>query len=106
MADYIEFLAEDEGLRDCLHHGGAKNGRRFRVASNGPRAGSRSWCSSSRSADSASAHACPHRHACRQPRAFTALFRQERRRSGRSIDALVETAALFDLAPLPRATAW
>jgi acetyltransferase len=104
MADYIEFLAEDEATRviACIMEG-AKNGRRFRAAVE--RAARRKPLVVLKLGRSAFGQRATLAHTgtlAGSHEAFAALFRQNGVALVDSIDALVETAALFDLAPLPQ----
>jgi len=104
MADYIEFLAEDEATRviACIMEG-AKNGRHFRAAIE--RAARRKPLVVLKLGRSAFGQRATLAHTgtlAGSHQAFAALFRQNGVALVDSIDALVETAALVDLAPLPR----
>jgi acetyltransferase len=103
MADYIEGLADDPatGVIACIMEG-AKDGRRFRAAIEAA-AGRKPMVvlklgrsEFGQRATLAHTGTLAGRH-----EAFTALFRQNGVALVDSIDALVETAALFDRAPLP-----
>jgi acyl-CoA synthetase (NDP forming) len=104
MADYIAELADDPATRviACIMEG-AKDGRRFRAAvehaaRNKPMVVLKLGRSEfGQRATLAHTGTLAGRHD-----AFAALFRQNGVALVDSIDALVETAALFDLAPLPR----
>src|SRR5262245_13853996 len=104
MADYIDVLADDPATRviACIMEG-TKDGRRFReaverAARKKPmvvlKLGRRAF---GQRATLAHTGTLAGRH-----EAFAALFRQNGVALVDSIDALVETAALFDLAPLPQ----
>src|SRR5262249_23858557 len=103
MADYIEFLADDLATKviACIIEG-AKDGRRFRAAveraaRNKPMVVLKLGRSEfGQRATLAHTGTLAGRH-----EAFAALFRQNGVALVNSIDALVETAALLDLAPLP-----
>src|SRR5215471_3576646 len=104
MADYIEFLADDPATRviACIMEG-AKNGRRFRAAVE--RASRLKPMVVLKLGRSAFGQRAPLAHTgtlAGRHEAFVALFRQNGVALVDSIDALVETAALLDLAPLPR----
>jgi acetyltransferase len=104
MADYIDFLAEDEATRviACIMEG-AKNGRRFRSAIE--RAARRKPLVVLKLGRSEFGQRATLAHTgtlAGSHEAFAALFRQNGVALVDSIDALVETAALFDLAPLPQ----
>jgi acetate---CoA ligase (ADP-forming) len=104
MADYIEFLAEDEATRviACIMEG-AKNGRRFRVAIE--RAARRKPLAVLKLGRSAFGQRATLAHTgtlAGSHEAFAALFRQNGVALVDSIDALVETSALFDVAPMPQ----
>jgi acyl-CoA synthetase (NDP forming) len=104
MADYIEFLAEDEATRviACIMEG-AKSGRRFRAAVE--RAARKKPLVTLKLGRSAFGQRATLAHTgtlAGRHEAFAALFRQNGVALVDSIDALVETAALFDLAPLPQ----
>ena len=103
MADYIRFLADDPATSviACIMEG-AKNGRAFRAAVEAAarkkplvvlKLGRSEF---GQRATLAHTGTLAGRH-----EAFAALFRQNGVALVESIDALVETAALFDLAPLP-----
>src|SRR5438067_4233245 len=104
MADYIEFLADDPATTviACIMEG-AKDGRRFRAA-----VGRASRCKPlvvlklGRSAFGQRATVAHTGTLAGRHEAFAALFRQNGVALVDSIDSLVETAALFDLAPLPQ----
>jgi acetate---CoA ligase (ADP-forming) len=104
MADYIEFLADDPATRviACIMEG-AKNGRRFRAAVE--RAARRKPLVVLKLGRSEFGQRATLAHTgtlAGRHEAFVALFRQNGVALVDSIDALVETAALFDLAPLPK----
>jgi acetyltransferase len=104
MADYIEFLAGDEATRvvACIMEG-AKNGRRFRAAvERAARKKPLVVLKLGRSEFGQSATLAHTGTLAGSHEAFAALFRQNGVALVDSIDALVETAALFDLAPLPQ----
>jgi acetate---CoA ligase (ADP-forming) len=104
MADYIGFLAEDEATRviACIMEG-AKSGRRFRAAvERAARKKPLVVLKLGRSAFGQRATLAHTGTLAGSHEAFAALFRQNGVALVDSIDALVETAALFDLAPLPR----
>jgi acetate---CoA ligase (ADP-forming) len=104
MADFIAYLADDPATRviACIMEG-AKDGRRFRAAVEAAvrrkpmvvlKLGRSEF---GRRATLAHTGTLAGRH-----EAFGALFRQNGVALVDSIDALAETAALFDLAPLPQ----
>jgi acetyltransferase len=104
MADYIGFLADDPATRviACIMEG-AKDGRRFRAAVE--RAARRKPIVVLKLGRSAFGQRATLAHTgtlAGRHEAFAALFRQNGVALVDSIDALVETAALFDVAPLPR----
>src|SRR5215813_5646333 len=104
MADYIEFLADDEATRviACIMEG-AKNGRRFRAAiERTARKKPIVVLKLGRSAFGQRATLAHTGTLAGRHEAFAALFRQNGVALVDSIDALVETTALLDLAPLPR----
>ncbi len=104
MADYIEFLADDPPTRviACIIEG-AKNGRRFRAAvERAARKKPLVVLKLGRSAFGQRATLAHTGTLAGRHEAFAALFRQNGVALVDSIDALVETAALFDLAPLPQ----
>jgi acetyltransferase len=104
MADYIEFLADDPATRviACIMEG-AKNGRRFRAAvERATRKKPMVVLKLGRSAFGQRATLAHTGTLAGRHEAFAALFRQNGVALVDSIDALVETAALFDAAPLPR----
>src|SRR5215831_19414139 len=103
MAHYLDFLADDPATRviACIMEG-AKNGRRFRAAveraaRNKPLVVLKLGRSEfGQRATLAHTGTLAGRH-----EAFAALFRQNGVALADSIDALIETSALLDLAPLP-----
>jgi acyl-CoA synthetase (NDP forming) len=104
MADYIDFLAEDEATRviACIMEG-AKSGRRFRTAIE--RATRRKPLVVLKLGRSELGQRATLAHTgtlAGSHEAFAALFRQNGVALVDSINALVETAALFDVAPLPQ----
>jgi acetate---CoA ligase (ADP-forming) len=104
MADYIEFLADDPATRviACIMEG-AKNGRRFRAAiEHTARKKPIVVLKLGRSAFGQRATLAHTGTLAGRHEAFAALFRQNGVALVDSIDALVETAALLDLAPLPQ----
>jgi acetate---CoA ligase (ADP-forming) len=104
MADYIEFLADDPATRviACIMEG-AKNGRRFRAAvERAARKKPLVVLKLGRSEFGQRATLAHTGTLAGRHEAFVALFRQNGVALVDSIDALVETAALFDLAPLPK----
>ena len=104
MADYIDFLAEDEATRviACIMEG-AKNGRRFRAAiERAARKKPLVVLKLGRSEFGQRATLAHTGTLAGSHEAFAALFRQNGVALVDSIDALVETAGLFDLAPLPQ----
>src|SRR5262245_19958705 len=104
MADYIEFLADDDATRviACIMEG-AKNGRRFRAAiERAARKKPLVVLKLGRSEFGQRATLAHTGTLAGSHEAFAALFRQNGVALVDSIDALVETAALFDLAPLPQ----
>ena len=104
MADYIEFLVEDEATRviACLMEG-AKSGRRFRSAiEHAARRKPLVVLKLGRSEFGQRATLAHTGTLAGSHEAFAALFRQNGVALVDSIDALIETAALFDLAPLPQ----
>src|SRR6266446_6426734 len=103
MADYIEYLADDPETRviACIMEG-ARNGRRFRAAvERASRKKPLVVLKLGRSAFGQRATLAHTGTLAGKHEAFAALFRQNGVALVQSIDALVETAALFDLAPLP-----
>jgi len=104
MADYIEFLADDPATRviACIMEG-AKNGRRFRAAiERAARKKPLVVLKLGRSEFGQRATLAHTGTLAGRHEAFAALFRQNGVALVDSIDALVETAALLDLAPLPQ----
>jgi acetate---CoA ligase (ADP-forming) len=104
MADYIEFLADDPATRviTCIMEG-AKNGRRFRaVVERAARQKPLVVLKLGRSGFGQRATLAHTGTLAGRHEAFVALFRQNGVALVDSIDALVETAALLDLAPLPK----
>jgi acyl-CoA synthetase (NDP forming) len=104
MADYIDFLADDPATKviACIMEG-AKNGRRFRAAvERAARKKPLVVLKLGRSAFGQRATLAHTGTLAGRHEAFTALFRQNGVALVDSIDALVETSALLDLAPLPR----
>src|SRR5205085_1920871 len=103
MADYIDYLADDPATRviACIMEG-AKKGRRFRAAvERAARKKPLVVLKLGRSEFGARATLAHTGTLAGRHEAFAALFRQNGVAMVDSIDALVETAALFDLAPLP-----
>jgi len=104
MADYIAFLAEDPATRviACIMEG-AKDGHRFRAAvEHAAHIKPMVVLKLGRSEFGQRATLAHTGTLAGKHEAFAALFRQNGVALVESIDALVETAALFDLAPLPR----
>ncbi len=104
MADYIAHLADDPATRviACIMEG-AKDGRRFRAAVEmAARRKPMVVLKLGRSEFGQRATLAHTGTLAGRHEAFAALFRQNGVALVDSIDALVETAALFDLAPLPR----
>jgi acetyltransferase len=104
MADYIKFLADDPATRviACIMEG-AKNGRRFRAAvERAARQKPLVVLKLGRSEFGQRATLAHTGTLAGRHEAFVALFRQNGVALVDSIDALVETAALLDLAPLPK----
>jgi acyl-CoA synthetase (NDP forming) len=104
MADYIDHLADDPATRviACILEG-AKNGRRFRAAVE--RASRKKPIVVLKLGRSAFGQRATLAHTgtlAGSHEAFAALFRQNGVALVDSIDALVETAALLDVAPLPQ----
>src|SRR2546425_7596178 len=100
----MEFLAEDPATKviACIMEG-VKNGRRFRAAvERAARQKRMVVLKLGRSAFGQRATLAHTGTLAGKHEAFAALFRQNGVALVQSIDALVETAALFDLAPLPR----
>jgi acetate---CoA ligase (ADP-forming) len=104
MADYIEFLADDPATRVIAAiMEGAKNGRRFRAAiERAARKKPLVVLKLGRSEFGQRATLAHTGTLAGRHEAFAALFRQNGVALVDSIDALVETAALLDLAPLPQ----
>jgi acetyltransferase len=103
MADYIAGLADDPATRviACIMEG-AKHGRRFRAAVEAAaRRKPMVVLKLGRSAFGQRATLAHTGTLAGRHEAFAALFRQNGVALVHSIDALVETAALLDLAPLP-----
>src|SRR5438552_4723969 len=103
MADYIDYLADDPATRviACIIEG-AKNGRRFRAAvERAARVKPMVVLKLGRSDFGERATLAHTGTLAGRHEAFAALFRQNGVALVQSIDALVETAALLDLAPLP-----
>jgi acyl-CoA synthetase (NDP forming) len=104
MADYIAYLADDPATKviACIMEG-AKDGRRFRAAVEAAaRRKPMVVLKLGRSEFGQRATLAHTGTLAGRHEAFAALFRQNGVALVNSIDALVETAALFDLAPLPR----
>ncbi len=104
MADYLEFLADDPETRviACIMEG-AKDGRRFRAAiERAARQKPIVVLKLGRSEFGQRATLAHTGTLAGKQEAFAALFRQNGVALVDSIDALVETAALLDLAPLPK----
>jgi acetate---CoA ligase (ADP-forming) len=104
MADYIDYLADDPATSviACIMEG-ARNGRRFRAAvERAARAKPMVVLKLGRSEFGQRATLAHTGTLAGRHEAFAALFRQNGVALVNSIDALVETAALFELAPLPR----
>src|SRR4051812_48188088 len=104
MADYIEFLADDPATKviACIMEG-AKDGRRFRAAiERAARQKPIVVLKLGRSEFGQRATLAHTGTLAGKHEAFAALFRQNGVALVNSIDALVETAALLDLAPLPQ----
>jgi acyl-CoA synthetase (NDP forming) len=104
MADYIEYLADDPPTKviACIMEG-VKNGRRFRAAVE--RAARRKPMVVLKLGRSEFGQRAALAHTgtlAGRHDAFAALFRQNGVALVDSIDALVETSALFDHAPLPQ----
>ena len=104
MADYIAYLADDPATKviACIMEG-AKDGRRFRAAVE--EAACRKPMVVLKLGRSEFGQRATLAHTgtlAGRHEAFAALFRQNGVALVDSIDALVETAALFDLAPLPQ----
>ncbi|HEV3371635.1 MAG TPA: CoA-binding protein, partial [Xanthobacteraceae bacterium] len=104
MADYIAYLADDPATKviACIMEG-AKHGRRFRAAVEAAaRKKPMVVLKLGRSEFGQRATLAHTGTLAGRHEAFAALFRQNGVALVDSIDALVETAALFDLAPLPQ----
>jgi acetate---CoA ligase (ADP-forming) len=104
MADYIAYLADDPATKviACIMEG-AKDGRRFRAAVEAAaRKKPMVVLKLGRSEFGQRATLAHTGTLAGRHEAFAALFRQNGLALVHSIDALVETAALFDLAPLPQ----
>jgi len=104
MADYIEFLADDPATRviACIMEG-AKNGRRFRAAiERTARKKPLAVLKLGRSEFGQRATLAHTGTLAGRHEAFAALFRQNGVALVDTIDAMVEIAALLDLAPLPK----
>jgi acetate---CoA ligase (ADP-forming) len=104
MADYIAFLADDPATRviACIMEG-AKDGRRFRAAvEEAARKKPMVALKLGRSEFGQRATLAHTGTLAGRHEAFAALFRQNGVALVETIDALVESAALFDLAPLPQ----
>ena len=103
MADYIDFMANDEATKViALIMEGAKNGRRFRAAiEHASRIKPVVVLKLGRSEKGQAATFAHTGTLAGRHEAFAALFRQAGVAMVASIDELVETAALFALAPLP-----
>jgi acetyltransferase len=104
MADYIAFLADDPKTKviACILEG-AKDGRRFRAAlEDAARKKPIVVLKLGRSEFGQRATLAHTGTLAGRHEAFAALFRQNGVALVDSIDALVETAALFDFAPLPK----
>ena len=104
MSDYITYLADDPATRviACIIEG-AKDGRRFRAAVE--RAARKKPMVVLKLGRSAFGQRATFAHTgtlAGRHEAFAALFRQNGVALVDSLDALVTTASLFDLAPLPR----
>jgi acetyltransferase len=104
MADYIEFLAEDPATAviACIMEG-AKDGRRFRIAVE--RASPRKPLVVLKLGRSTFGQRATLAHTgtlAGRHEAFATLFRQNGVALVDSIDSLLETAALLELAPLPK----
>src|SRR5215470_1838820 len=103
MADYIEYLADDPATRViAVIMEGAKNGRRFHAAVE--RAARRKPLVVLKLGRSEFGQRATLAHTgtlAGRHEAFAALFRQNGVALADSIDALIETSALLDLAPLP-----
>ena len=103
MADYVAFLADDPATTViCCLMEGTKDGRRFRAAvEHAARRKPLVVLKLGRSELGQRATLAHTGTLAGRHEAFVALFRQNGVALVDSIDALVETAALFDLAPLP-----
>jgi acyl-CoA synthetase (NDP forming) len=104
MADYVAYLADDPATKviACIMEG-AKHGRRFRAAvERAARSKPMVVLKLGRSEFGQRATLAHTGTLAGRHEAFVALFRQNGVALVDSIDALVETAALFDLAPLPQ----
>jgi acetate---CoA ligase (ADP-forming) len=104
MADYIDYLADDPATSviACIMEG-AKDGRHFRAAvERAARKKPMVVLKLGRSEFGQRATLAHTGTLAGRHEAFAALFRQNGVALVSSIDALVETAALFDLAPLPQ----
>jgi acyl-CoA synthetase (NDP forming) len=104
MADYITFLADDPATNViCCIMEGTRDGRRFRLAvEQAARKKPLVVLKLGRSESGQRATLAHTGTLAGRHEAFLALFRQNGIAAVDSIDALVETAALFDLAPSPR----
>ena len=104
MADYIEFLADDAATTViCCIMEGTRNGRRFRTAvEHAARRKPLVVLKLGRSEFGQRATIMHTGTLAGRHEAFAALFRQNGIALVDSIDTLVETAALLDLAPLPQ----
>jgi acyl-CoA synthetase (NDP forming) len=104
MADYIAFLADDPATRViCAIMEGTRDGRRFRAAvEQAAREKPLVVLKLGRSSAGQRATLAHTGTLAGRHEAFLALFRQNGIAAVDSLDALVETAALFDLAPSPR----
>jgi acetate---CoA ligase (ADP-forming) len=103
MADYVDHLADDPATKviACIMEG-AKDGRRFRAAVEcATRKKPMVVLKLGRSEFGQHATLAHTGTLAGRHEAFAALFRQNGVAMVQSIDALVETAALLDLAPLP-----
>jgi acyl-CoA synthetase (NDP forming) len=104
IADYVAFLADDPATNViCCIVEGTRDGRRFRAAvEHAARKKPLVVLKLGRSESGQRATLAHTGTLAGRHEAFMALFRQNGVAPVDSIDALVETAALFDLAPLPR----
>src|SRR5712692_4917362 len=104
MADYVAFLADDPATTViCCLMEGTKDGRRFRAAvEHAARRKPLVVLKLGRSELGQRATLAHTGTLAGRHEAFAALFRQNGVALVDSIDALVQTAALFDLAPLPQ----